>query len=63
MRENKWGRGRESGRERIPRRLRAVGVDPNVGLDPTNHEITTRAEIKRWMLNQLRPPRRPGFYP
>ena len=28
-------------RERIPSRLHAVGTEPNVGLDPTNHEFVS----------------------
>ena len=32
-------RGRERGRERIPSRLHTVSTEPNVGLDPMNHEI------------------------
>ena len=35
------GRGRERRRERIPSRLCAVSVEPDLGLEPTNHEITT----------------------
>ena len=37
----KQGRGRERGRERIPSRLCAVNTEPDVGLEPTNHEIVT----------------------
>ena len=42
-RENVSERGaeRERGRERIPSRLCAVSVDPDVGLSLTNHEIMT----------------------
>ena len=40
-RETKWGRGRERGRERIPSRLCAVSVEPDVGLDPMNRGIMT----------------------
>ena len=41
-----WGvrsreRERERERERIPSRLHAISAEPNVGLDLTNHEITT----------------------
>ena len=35
-RESKQGRGRE--RERIPSRLRAVSIEPDLGLEPTNHD-------------------------
>ena len=40
---SKWGRGREREREgeRIPTRLPAVSIEPHVGLNPTNCEITT----------------------
>ena len=41
------GRGEsERGRERIPSRLHAVSTGPAAGLDLTNREIVTRAEIK-----------------
>ena len=40
------GEGREGGRERIPGRHHAVSVEPDVGLDLTNLEITTRSKIK-----------------
>ena len=40
-RERAQGRGRMRGRERIPSRLRPVGPEPNVGLEPTNREILT----------------------
>ena len=39
--EHEQRRGRDRGRERIPRRLCAVSTEPNVGLDPRNHEIMT----------------------
>ena len=29
----------ERGREKIPSRLHAVGVEPKLGLDPMNHEV------------------------
>ena len=35
------GRGKERGRERIPRRLCTHSVEPDVGLDLTEHEIMT----------------------
>ena len=28
-------------------RLRAVGTEPNAGLEPTDHEIVTWAEVRR----------------
>ena len=40
----KWGRGREREMEtesEAGSRLRAVGTEPNVGLELTNREITT----------------------
>ena len=49
----KLGRGRERERERIPSRLRAVSAEPSMGLELTNHEIVTRAEIKNQTLNRL----------
>ena len=51
QRENKWGRGRESGRDRIPSRFCAVSMESDVGLKLTNHEILTWAEIKSRTLN------------
>ena len=46
-------------RTRSPSRLRAVGPEPNVGLDLRNWEVMTRAEIKRRMLNRLSHPGAP----
>ena len=43
---------RESERERISSRLRTVSIEPDLGLDLTNHEIITGAMIKSWTLNQ-----------
>ena len=37
---NEWMNESEAGS-----RLRAVGVEPDVGLEPTNHEIMTWAEV------------------
>ena len=43
-REHKSGEGqRERGRERIPSRLHTTSTEPDVGLEPTNHEIMTWA--------------------
>ena len=53
---HKWGRGRETGRERIPDRLCAVSTEPNVGLKFTNREIMIQAEIKSQTLNRLSHP-------
>ena len=44
------GRDRETGRQRIPSRLHTVSTEPNVGLDLTNCEIMTSAEIGSQML-------------
>ena len=46
-------------RERIPSRLHAVSTEPDAGLEPTNHKIMTRAEIKSQTLNQLSHPGAP----
>ena len=35
------GRGRERGRERIPRRLPAVSTEADTGLELTNREVMT----------------------
>ena len=60
-----WERGaeaeRERWRERIPSRLRAVSAEPNAGLELTNHEIMTCAEIKSQMINQMIHPGAPDF--
>ena len=58
-----WGRGRERGRERIPSWLCTVSTEPNMGLQLTNHEIMTWAQIKSQMLNWLNHPGTPyhGF--
>ena len=39
--EHKQGRGRKKGRERIPSRLQAVSIEPDMGLQPTNGVIMT----------------------
>ena len=49
-------------RERIPSRLDIVSIEPDAGLNATNREITTRAEIKNRMLNQLSLPGAPSWY-
>ena len=54
--KRKHGRGKERGRKRIPSRLSAVSTEPNIGLDPMNHEIMTWAEIKSWTLYWLSRP-------
>ena len=55
-REHEQEGGREREGERIPSRLHSVRPEPDVGLDLTNHEIMTRAEIKSRMVNQLSHP-------
>ena len=45
-------RDRKRGRQRIPSRLHAVSAEPDTGLEFTNCEFMTWAEIRRWMLNQ-----------
>ena len=44
-------RERERERERIPSRTHAVSTEPDMGLELTNSEIVTRAEIKSQTLN------------
>ena len=39
--EHKWGKGRETGRERIPSRFYNVSMEPDVRLELMNHEIKT----------------------
>ena len=39
MGEGQRGREREREKERIPSRLHTVSAEPNMGLNPTNHEI------------------------
>ena len=42
-------RDRDRERKRIPSRLRTVSTEPDAGLELTNREIMTRAEIKSWL--------------
>ena len=49
-------RGRERGRKRIPNSFSTVSMEPDSGLEATNHEIMTLAEIKSPLLNPLRHP-------
>ena len=44
----KGQRGRERGREGIPSRLPTISAEPKVGLKLTNHEIVTRAKVRRF---------------
>ena len=60
VRVHKLGRGAERGRERIPSRLHIASVEPNAGLELTNHEIMTWAKINSWMLNRLSHPGTPS---
>ena len=53
---------RERERERILSRPHAVGLGPDMGLDPTNCETISWAEVKSLMLNQLRHPEAPKIY-
>ena len=57
--EHEKKRGRERGREKIPTRIHAVSPEPNLGLNPMNHEIMTSAKIKSGTLNQLSDPGAP----
>ena len=41
------GRGRERGSNRTRSRLQAVSTEPDTGLEPTNREIMTWAEVGR----------------
>ena len=48
------GQGERGGeRERIPSRLHTVSTEPHAGLDLTNREIMTWAEVKGWTLDPL----------
>ena len=50
---------RERERESQADRLHTVSAEPEVGLELTNCEITSRAEIKSWALNRLSHPGAP----
>ena len=52
------GEGQRQRRERIPSRLHTVRAEPNVVLDPMNHEIMTWAKIKSWTTE---PPKCPSI--
>ena len=66
-REKEWERESEweclhalgRGRERIPSRCQAVRAEPAAGLDLTNCEIMTWAEMKSRTLNQMSHPGTP----
>ena len=51
----------EGGAERESQADSILCMEPDVGLDCTNHEIMTRAEIKSWTLNQLNHPGAPEY--
>ena len=44
-------RDRDRDQETIPSRLHTVSAEPDAGLETTNRENMTRAEIKSWTLN------------
>ena len=53
------GRGREregDTESEAGSRLRAVRTEPDVGLEPTNHEIVTLAKVRSLALNRLSHP-------
>ena len=51
--------GRDRRRARILSRLHTVRAEPDAGLEPTNCEIMTWAEIRSQLLNQLSHPGAP----
>ena len=51
--------GPERERQRIPSRLLAASTEPAVGLDPTNREIMTWAEVEGQPLHRLSHPGAP----
>ena len=63
MHVNGGGAEREGDPEsEVGSRLRAVSTKPDMGLEPTNCEIMTWAEIKSWVLNQLSHPGAPEVH-
>ena len=62
--EHKLGRDRERRRHRTEAgsRLRAVGTEPDAGLELTNREITTLAEVGRSTDGAPRAPLHVKFY-
>ena len=52
----KQGKGGEKGRERILSGFHTVSAEPDMGLDLTNCEIVTRAEIESQVLHPLSHP-------
>lgn len=63
-RASRGGAERETG-DRIPSRFCAASTEPNAGLELTNNEILTGAEIKSQKPNRLKYSGAPGggFYP
>ena len=59
-RVRRGGAEREGGQERIPSRLCAVSVQPDMGLYLMSHEIMTWAETKSWTLIGLSHPDAPS---
>ena len=53
------GEGQRERREKIPSKLLTVSAEPDVGLKLMNREMTTGAEIKSQMHNQLSHPGAP----
>ena len=51
MHTHEWRRDREGGRERLQSRLHTISIEPDMGLDLTNYEVMTLAEIKSWLLH------------
>ena len=45
--EHKQGWGRQRGGHRIGSRLQAVSTEPDAGLELTNREIMTQAQVRR----------------
>ena len=61
--EPEWGRGEtEREREKIPSRLYTVSTQPDTGLELTNCEMVTLANIRSRSLNQLSHPGAPTFF-
>ena len=43
--QREWERERERERLRIPSKLHTASTEPDVGLEPMNHEIMTGAKV------------------
>ena len=59
MHAHEWGRGRESGRERVPSRPFTVSTEPDMGLELMNREILTRNQESD--AQPTEPPQHPGI--